>query len=82
MPLAHENSAVKEERLFWWPLTQAWHATMVRLCGINEDMRQNSEAGQSICLVKTRLTCAIIAHSGGCVCLHTTLVLTTIFTFA
>ena len=36
MPLAHENSAGKEERLFWWPLIQAWHATMVRLCGINE----------------------------------------------
>ena len=36
MPLAHENSAGKEEHLFWWPLTQAWHATMVRLCGINE----------------------------------------------
>jgi hypothetical protein len=65
MPLAHENSAGKEDRLFWWPLIQAWRATMVRSCGINEDTRQNSEAGLSVYLVKTQLTSAIIAHSGG-----------------
>lgn len=53
------------------------------LCKTNEDMRQNSEAVMFVRLVEMQLTSAIVAHPGGCVCLHTTSVQTSItLTFA